>query len=161
MRLPADTIAANIKCCMNRSFARETYYPVTVSFLDNLENNLKALETADARDPEAMARQQAEQAAARDAARLAAPYAAALKSSSFTNDLLTAARTIGHAQRTMVRFHWREHTLILEAKDKKLELRPTAKGVVAVYFEGGEEKKTLPVNLKSKAEAFARAWLEI
>lgn len=132
-----------------------------MSFLDNLENNLKALETADARDPETMARQQAEQAAARDAARLAAPHAAALKSSAFTNDLLTAARTIGHAQRTMVRFHWRDHTLILEAKDKKVELRPTAKGIVAVYFEAGEEKKTEPVNLKAKAESFVRSWLAI
>lgn len=139
---------------------RETYYPVTVSFLDNLENNLKALETADARDPETLARQQAERAAAKDAARLAAPHAAALKSSPFTNALLTSARAIGHAQRTMVRFHWRDTTLILEAKDKKVELRPTAKGVVAVYFEGGEEKRTEPLNLKMKAETFARAWLE-
>jgi hypothetical protein len=83
-----------------------------------------------------------------------------LKSSPFTNALLTSARAIGHAQRTMVRFHWRDNTLILEAKEKKLELRPTPKGISAVYFENGEEKRTEPLNLKSKAEAFARAWLE-
>lgn len=131
-----------------------------MSFLDNLENNLKALETADARDPQEVARQQAERAAAKDAARLSAPHAAELKSSPFTQELLTAVRVVGHAQRTMVRFHWRESTLVLEAKEKRLELQPTPKGIVAVYFENGEEKKSEPVNLKGKAEKLAKSWLE-
>lgn len=131
-----------------------------MSFLDNLENNLKALETADARDPQEVARQQAERAAAKDAARLSAPHAAELKSSPFTQELLTAVRVVGHAQRTMVRFHWRESTLVLEAKDKRPELQPTPKGIVAVYFENGEEKKSEPVNLKGKAEKLAKSWLE-
>ena len=131
-----------------------------MSFLDNLENNLKALETADARDPQEVARQQAERAAAKDAARLAAPHAAALKSSAFTQELLTAARVVGHAQRTMVRFHWRESTLVLEAKEKRLELQPAPKGIFAVFFENGEEKSREAINLKGKAEKLAKSWLE-
>jgi len=131
-----------------------------VSFLDNLENNLKALETADARDPHELARQRAEREAAKDAARLSAPHATALKTGAFTQELLTAARTVGHAHRTMVRFHWRESTLVLEAKEKRMELQPTPKGIVAVFFENGEEKKREPVNLKGKAEKLARSWLD-
>ena len=107
-----------------------------------------------------MARQQAERAAAKDAARLSAPHAAALKSSAFTQELLTAARVVGHAQRTMVRFHWRESTLVLEAKEKRMELQPAPKGIFAVFFENGEEKSREAVNLKGKAEKLAKSWLE-
>jgi hypothetical protein len=47
----------------------------------------------------------------------------------------------------------------LEARDRRVELRPTAGGVVAVHFEDGKEVRSGPLDLKGDAEAFIRAWL--
>ena len=60
-----------------------------MSFLDNLENDLKALENREERDPEKIKREQAQREADRAAALLRAPHAEALKTSPFTSDLLT------------------------------------------------------------------------
>lgn len=129
-----------------------------MSYLDNLENNLKALEAAEQRDPEKAKRDLEAKEAARAEALKIAPHAEALKSSAFTEQLLAACRTVGHSLRTMVRFTWIGNTLRLEAKEKKLELRPTADGVVAVFTEGGNERST-PIDLSGNAETFARTWL--
>ncbi len=131
-----------------------------MSFLDNLENNLNAMERAEARDPEAVAREHARRLAEKDAARLTAPHAAALKSSPFTDELLRAVRVVGHGLRTMVRTHWREPSLVLEAREKRVELRPSPEGITAVYFVNGEETGNEALDLNGSAEAFARAWLE-
>ncbi len=130
-----------------------------MSYLDNLENNLKALEAQEQRDPEQIKRDLAAKEAARAEALKIAPHAEALKNSSFTGDLLAACRTIGHSLRTMVRFTWIGNVLRLEAKEKKLELRPTAEGVVAVFIENGAEQAQERVDLSGNAEAFAKRWL--
>jgi len=131
-----------------------------VSFLDNLENNLKALESRDERNPEALAREAAAREAARTAALAIAPYADALRNGSFKDGLITACRGIGHRKRLLVRPVWVDSTLRLEAGAKKLELRPTPDGVLAVFFDGGGEQASLPIDLSGDPAALAEKWLD-
>lgn len=131
-----------------------------MSFLDNLENNLKALESRSERDPQALAREAVAREAARSAALEIAPHADALRNGSFTDGLLTACRAIGHRRRILVRPTWLASTLRLEAGAQKLELRPTPEGVLAVFFEGGAERRSAPVDLSSDPVEFVERWLE-
>jgi hypothetical protein len=120
-----------------------------MGFLDNLENNLKALESREEKDPAALARQAAERDAARSVALQIAPHADALRNGPFKDGLLTACRDIGHRRRILVRPVWVESTLRLEAGTKKMELRPTPDGVLAVFFDGGREQESTMVDLSS------------
>ena len=131
-----------------------------MSFLDNLENDLKALESQQENDPEKLRREQEARAAEKAAALKAAPHADALKHSQFTQDFLTACRTIGHGQRTLVRFTWVGNTLRLEAKQKKLDLNPTPDGIEAVFFEDDQEKGRQPVDLNGDPHELAARWLQ-
>lgn len=127
-----------------------------MSFLDNLENSLKALESREEKDPQAEKRRAEDRAAA-----LAAqPFAEALKSSPFTEKLLLAARSIGHQQRTLVRFTWLDTTLRLEAKNKKLDLKPTPEGIVAIAAEDDVASDPVPISLDSDPEVLAANWLK-
>ena len=131
-----------------------------MSFLDNLENNLKALESRDEKDPEKIRRDQARQDAERNAARARAPFAEALKKSAFTSELLTHCRAVGQKQRVLVRFTWLGENLRLDANTKRMELTPTSEGIVAVFSADGAEVKREPVNVeKDDAAALAREWL--
>lgn len=130
-----------------------------MSFLDNLENNLKALEGREEKDPEKLKREQEQREADRAAALARAPHAEALRQSAFTSDLLTQCRVIGHGQRVLVQFTWLGEVLRLDAKTKRLELRPTAAGIEAHYSQNGEPTATEMVDLSSSAEEFARRWL--
>ena len=58
-----------------------------MSFLDNLENNLNALERQEAKDPEAVKRDRERREEERNAALLRAPHVDALKNSAFTSEL--------------------------------------------------------------------------
>ena len=131
-----------------------------MSFLDNLENNLKALESRDERDPEALARAAAAREAARSLALEIAPYAEALRNGPFKDGLLTACRDIGHRRRMLVRPVWMESTLRLEAGTEKLELRPTPSGVLAVFIDEGKERESTLVDLASDPVKLAEKWLE-
>jgi hypothetical protein len=131
-----------------------------MSFLDNLENNLKALESRDEKDPEKLAREARAREAARSLAVQIAPYAEALRNGPFKDGMLTACRDIGHRRRLLVRPFWADSTLRLEAGTKKLELRPTPDGVLAVFFEEGRELESLPVDLASDPVKLAGKWLE-
>lgn len=130
-----------------------------MSFLDNLENNLKALEALEQRDPLQMQREQEAREAAKAEALRVAPHAEALKNGRFTNELLTACRTIGHSMRTLVRFTWTGQTLRLETKDRKVELVPGAGGVEAIYYQDNQEQSREAVDLSGDGECFARQWL--
>src|ERR1700733_7697702 len=110
-----------------------------MGFLDNLENDLKALEKQEERDPEKVKRAHERREADRAAALLRAPHAEALKNSPFTSELLTQCRAIGRGQRVLVQFTWLGETLRLEAKEKRLQLAPTAEGITAVFSRNGEE----------------------
>lgn len=117
-----------------------------MSFLDNLENNVKAMEggegVLDRKGEEARRREQERQQAL-----AAAPHAERLKSSAYTEHLFTEAARAGHSVRTKVDIIWLGTTLRLQARDRKLELRPTPQGVIAVFFEDSREVRSAPVNL--------------
>ncbi len=131
-----------------------------MSFLDNLENDLKALESRTERDPEALAREAAARDAARSLALEIAPHAEALRNGPFKDGLLTACRDIGHRRRVLVRPVWIDSTLRLEAGARKLELRPTPSGVLAVFFDGAREQESTPVDLASDPVKLVEKWLE-
>jgi hypothetical protein len=131
-----------------------------VSFLDNLENNLKALESRDERDPAKLAREAAAREAARSVALQIAPHAEALRNGPFKDGLLSACRNIGHRRRILVRPVWVDSTLRLEAGGKKLELRSTRGGVLAVFFDGDTEQESTPIDLSSDPLKLAEKWLE-
>jgi len=132
-----------------------------MSYLDNLENNLKALENQEERDPEKVKQDQERREAERNAALLRAPFAEALKNSAFTSELLTQCRTIGHGQRVLVQFVWIGETLRLNAKNKRMELTPSPDGIAAVLsVDGMETERTIVDPHKDDAAALARRWLE-
>src|ERR1700722_9671437 len=131
-----------------------------MSFLDNLENNLKALESLEEKDPEKVKRDQERREADRNQALLRAPHVEALKNSVFTSALLTECRTIGHGLRVLEKFTWIGENLRLDAKTKRMELIPTAEGIIAVWSEGGVETGRAAVDPQTgDAAALARGWL--
>src|ERR1035441_7101078 len=105
-----------------------------MSFLDNLENNLKSLESQEEGKGDAE-RQQRDRENRRASAQAAAPYAEELKKGPYTAELLKQATRIGFGMRLKVHIAWIGTTLRLEAREKRLELRPTESGVVAAYLE--------------------------
>jgi hypothetical protein len=129
-----------------------------MSFLDNLENNLKSLESRDEGNESADRQHRARE---RDRAEIqaAAPYAEELKKSPFTAELLKQATRVGFEKRTKVHIAWLGSTLRLEARERRLELRPTGAGIKAIYMDPGQENREEPLDLKGNAEAFIRAWL--
>jgi|SRR5690242_4896000 len=126
-----------------------------MGFLDNLENDLKNLERQDERDTSAHERRQAERAEAL----AVAPWAEKLKTSPYTNDLMNKAAEAGHHIRTKVYMTWLGTTLRLEARGEKLELRPTADGIRAVFLKGMDETKSRAVDLSGDAGELVREWL--
>lgn len=131
-----------------------------MSFLDNLENNLKALESVEERDPEKVKREQERREAERAAALARAPHVEALKDSAFTSNLLAQCRTIGHGQRVLVQFTWTGESLRLDAKAKRLELEPTTDGITAVFSVNGEETGRIAIDPRvDDATALAERWL--
>lgn len=129
-----------------------------MSFLDNLENNLKSMESAEQKRDEAERRSK-KQSSDRADALAAAPYAEELKKGPFGTELLKQAARIGFSLRTKVHIVWLGTTLRLEARDRRLELRPTGTGVVAAYIEDGQEQRTEPVDLTGDPSALVRSWL--
>src|SRR5580700_8616743 len=130
-----------------------------MSFLDNLENNLKSLESQED-GKEAADRARRTRESERASAQAAAPWAEELKKGPFTAELPKQAARIGFSLRTKVHVAWLGTTLRLEARDRRLELRPTAGGVVAAYLENGAEVRTEPLDLQGDAAALVRQWLE-
>jgi len=126
-----------------------------MSFLDNLENSLKNLESREERDPNAAHRRSEE--LARTMA--IAPWAAQLKSSEFTKVLLDKAAQTGHRLRTKVYVAWLDTTLRLEAKGRKLDLEPTAEGIRANFVEPNGEVSHKGVDLNGDPGELLRDWL--
>jgi hypothetical protein len=127
-----------------------------MSFLDNLENTLKTLEGREERDPNERKRRDAEQ----EQARAAGPFAEKLRTGRYTQELLGLATQAGYRQRTKVHIAWLGTTLRLEAREKKLDLRPTPQGVFAAFLEGNSEVRTQPIDLEiDRPEDLVEAWL--
>src|ERR1043166_1418511 len=122
-----------------------------MSFLDNLENNLKSLESREEGNESAVQQQRARERD-RAQAQAAAPHADALKNGPFTAELLKQAARIGFEKRTKVHVAWLGTTLRLEARERRLELRPTSNGILAVWVEGNQETRSEPLDLKSSQE---------
>ena len=131
-----------------------------MSFLDNLENNLKALESHE-EGKESAEREARQRETERARAQAAAPFAEELKKSPFTEELLRQTTRVGHAVRTKIHVAWLGATLRLEARERRLELRPTANGVVAVSIEDGREVSSEPVDLGGDSAALLRNWLKV
>jgi hypothetical protein len=127
-----------------------------MSFLDNLENSLKAMEERDQGGPEDRRQRDLDRAAAIEAA----PWAEKLKSGPWTQELLKQAARVGHERRMKVFIAWLGTSLKLEAREHKVELRPTPSGIEAVYRRPGEEERRVPVNLEGSAEQWIREWLD-
>lgn len=132
-----------------------------MSFLDNLESTLKALEAREEKDAATIREQQQRREAERNAALLRAPFAEALKTSAFTNNFLGECRVQSRPLRVMVRITWIGETLRLDANDKRLELVPTPEGVCAVSLLNGEEqsRQILDLNTANPAQVAAQ-WLQ-
>ncbi|MBL8223176.1 MAG: hypothetical protein JNL62_28315 [Bryobacterales bacterium] len=54
---------------------------------------------------------------------------------------------------------WIDTTLRLDAKQLRLELRPTPEGVVAHFLEEGAETATSKVDLNGDPAALAESWI--
>jgi hypothetical protein len=130
-----------------------------MSFLDNLENNLKAMESREEKDPARVQEERATREAEKQAALRAAPFAEALKKGPFVDGLLTTCRVVGHQRRVMVRPTWIGTTLRLDAGERRLELRPTAEGVRAVFLQGAVEQSSELVDLSADAGPLVERWL--
>ena len=126
-----------------------------MSYLDNLENTLKNLESRNERDPLTNERREADRAGAL----AAAPWADRLKSGAFTTNLMDAAAVIGHKLRAKVYMAWLGNTLRFELRQSKLELRPTAEGVLAVFMEGNNEIKSHKVDLEGNPDTLIEEWI--
>ncbi len=131
-----------------------------MGFLDNLENQLKALERQEERDPEQQKQDRARRDAERNAAILRAPHVEAVRNSAFTSELLGQCRLVGREHKVLVQFAWIEDALRLDAKEKRMELVPTAEGIVAVFYQDGVEISREKVDPeKDNAEKLVRSWL--
>ncbi len=130
-----------------------------MSFLDNLENNLKALESQEERDPEKRKSDLAAREAERERALKLAPQVETLKNGPFTHQLLSAARSVGHGLRIFVDIVWIGTTLRLEARGRRLEFRPDLDGILIVQVANGEEISSAALDLSSNPEDLIRRWL--
>jgi hypothetical protein len=126
-----------------------------MSFLDNLENSLKSLESREERDPGEQRRKEDE----RLRARAAAPWAEQLKNSTYTQQLFEQAAIAGHRIRTKIYMAWIDSTLRLEAKGRRLELQPTPDGITASMIEEDGTSRTEPLDLNSRPEDLLDTWL--
>jgi hypothetical protein len=128
-----------------------------MSFLDNLENNLKALESRDEGGLDESRRRDRE----RELAVASAPWAERLKREPFAQTLMQQATVAGRESRTKVNLMWIGTSLRLEARGHRLELRPGPKGVSAVFLKGPEEVRHEPVDLSSDPAKLTSKWMAI
>jgi hypothetical protein len=128
-----------------------------MSFLDNLENDLKALESREEGNFDQDKRREADRARAI----AAAPWAERLKREPYAQGLMQKATLAGRERRVKVNLAWIDTTLRLEARDYRLELRPSPNGIVAVFLKVIEEIRREPVNLASDPANLTADWMAI
>jgi len=123
-----------------------------MSFLDNLENNLKALESLESGGLDDRKRRELE----RDRAIASAPWAERLKNSPYVGKLMRDLTRAGFSRRMKVHFVWIGRTLRLEAMGERVELQPTPGGIEAVFPD-----HRVPVDLQGEPDALIGEWMEI
>jgi hypothetical protein len=126
-----------------------------MSYSDNLENNLKALESQQERDPNEHLKRQEQ----RNRVLAVAPWAEKLKESPFTQELMAHATRAAFGLRAKCYITWLQTTLRLEVREKRLELRPTPDGILAVCLENGSEVRSEPLDLAGNSEELVKRWL--
>jgi hypothetical protein len=129
-----------------------------MSFLDNLESNLKSMESREERGGQ-NGRNAKSRESERARVQASAAHAAQLKNSPYTAELIRQATRLGYASRTKIHLAWLGTTLRLEARGYKLELRPTPEGISAAFIENNAEVRTARVDLSGNPESLAREWL--
>lgn len=125
-----------------------------MSFLDNLENNLKALESRDEGLNDTHRRD-----ADRGRSLASAPWAERLKHEPYAQDLMRQATLAGRERRMKVNLAWLDTKLRLEARGQRLELRPAPDGVVAVFLRDSAETRQEPVDLAGNPRGLIAAWM--
>jgi hypothetical protein len=123
-----------------------------MSFLDNLENNLKALEST---EPALMEDRRRREAEKRDAI-AAGPWADKLKSSAWVGKFMRDLTRASHSRRTKINFAWIGRVLRADALDQRLEIVPTPSGVDAVFGD-----RRIPVDLAGEPDKLVQEWLEV
>lgn len=126
-----------------------------MSFLDNLENNLKSLESRDEASADGGRRRDHD----REQAIAAAPWAERLKNGPFAQKLMQQATLAGRPRRIKVNLMWIGTTLRLEARRNRLELRPDAKGITAVFMHGAHDISRAPVDLSADPQTLVSKWM--
>jgi len=126
-----------------------------MSFLDNLENNLKSLESREEGAGHDNRRRERE----RESALAAAPWAERLRKEPFAQKLMQQATIAGRPRRLKVNIMWIGNTLRLEARGQRLEMRPGAEGVTAVFLRDGAEVRRAPVDLAADPQKLIDAWM--
>src|SRR5580704_14057618 len=126
-----------------------------MSFLDSLEDNLKALESRDEGGIDQNGRRERD----RQLALAVAPWAERLKREPFAQALMRQATLAGRPSRIKVNLMWIDTTLRLEARGHRLELRPGRDGVVAVFVRGQEELRQEPVDLAGDPQNLVAQWM--
>ncbi|HEY3776544.1 MAG TPA: hypothetical protein VGL35_00655 [Rhizomicrobium sp.] len=128
-----------------------------MSFLDNLENNLKAMESREEGGVDGNRRRDLE----KKLAIAASPWAERLKKEPFAQILMQQATLAARASRTKINLVWIGTTLRLEARGHRLELRPGPKGVSAVFLNRSEEAREEPVDLEGDPKKLVSKWMPI
>ena len=123
-----------------------------MSFLDSLENNLKALEGLEAGGLDDSRRQKQDRAEAL----AAAPWAQKLKNGPYTRALMGDLTRAGFARRVKINFVWIGTALRMEAMGERVELQPSASGVEAVFPD-----RRSAVNLDGSPDELIRVWMEM
>jgi hypothetical protein len=126
-----------------------------MSYLDNLENNLKALESREERTPAGKKRPEAD----RNRAKATQPFADQLRNGDFTKKLLDRVVQLAHGMRTKVYISWSGNSLRLDARERRLELQPTPEGVVAVFSSGYDVTARNKIDLNGDPEVLAKDFL--
>lgn len=126
-----------------------------MDFLDNLENSLKNLEQQEERDSNAVARQMEDRRRAGEIA----PWADALKTSPYVQNLFEKAALAGHRLRSKIYIAWLENTLRLESKGRWCEIRPTPSGIQYAFVAPEGNTVTEPLDLSSDPNLLLARWL--
>ena len=128
-----------------------------MSYLDNLENNLKALENLEQGGIDESKRREADRA--RSIA--SAPWAERLREDQWTRLLMQQSTVAGHSRRMKINLLWIGATLRLEARGQRLELRPGTDGVDAVFLTEGLEPEQIKLDLEGDPAPLLAKWLAI
>jgi hypothetical protein len=126
-----------------------------MSFLDNLENNLKALESREQGGlDEGDKRENAKKRALAEK-----PWADRLQKDPWTATLMQRVTRAGYERRTKVHLIWVGTTLRMEARGLRLELRPRPDGITAVFLRGAEPVRQERIDMTVDPEKLIAEWI--